>query len=252
MKHLSLSVLGALLSTTGFSALSQDAFPVLPVDGFSCNFQAGQDASDLDSVNASFNEWADGQGITGLTTVQMTPQYHSAELEYEVLFLDIWNDGATFGSGVGAILADPSSVADFQEVIDCPAHSLFALVGVQPPADGLADNGVFEFTDCTIKENRSPDDGIAAVTAIGAMWAPWAVGDAHGVMFPVSGESPDADYTFKWITYYPSIQAFGSVFDHYAAGAVQTAGAIIDPVMTCNSSRMYTLTVLREAEDEAS
>lgn len=250
MKKVSNLLLGIFLSTAAFTVLAQEAFQVLPTEGFSCNFRAGQDASDLDAANEGFNEWADGQGITNLTTFQMTPHYYSPEQENEVLFLDIWEDGASMGSGVGAIMSDPDSVADFEEVLDCSAHALYALVGTKPPPNPIVDNGLFEFTDCTLKENRSPDDGIAAVVAIGELWAPWGLGDANGVMFPVSGETPDAGYTFKWITYYPSIAALGTVFDNYSAGAVVAAGAIIDPVMTCNNSRMYSLTVMREAAGE--
>lgn len=249
MKLLCNLISGAFLSTAGLTALAQEEYPVLPVEGFSCNFIDGQDQSDLDSAAASFNDWADNEGIALLTTVQLTPHFFSDAQEYEVLFMDIWEDGASFGNGVGAIMADPSGVTEFSEVVECPAHSLFALVGVKPPENGLVDNGIFEFTDCTLKANRSADDGIAAVTAIGNMMAPWAIGDGLGVMFPVAGESPDADYTFKWITYYPSIQAFGTVFDHYAGGAVTTAESIITPVMDCNSSRMYDLTILREGQE---
>jgi hypothetical protein len=73
---------------------------------------------------------------------------------------------------------------------------------------------------------------------------------AHAARFPVSGETPDADYTRKWTSCYPSVAAFGNLFDHYAAGAVQQANAIIDPVMSCDNSRMYDVeTVRRSAQD---
>jgi hypothetical protein len=251
MKHQTTAFFGALLAVAGFQAQAQEEFPVLPVEMFGCTWQSGQNMSDLDSANDTFNEWADGAGITDLTSLVLTPHYFSSEQQYEVIGMDIWNTGAALGSGVGQIMANPDAVADYDEVVACDAHAIYALVGVKPPAEGQSiDGGMFEFTDCTIRANHSPEDGIATVATIGGLWTPWNVGDAHGVMFPVSGETPDADYTFKWITFYPSMEAYGAVFDHYVEGFVVQAGAIISPVMQCNNSRMYDLSIVREAQDQ--
>jgi len=249
MKHLGIFFFGSLMALTGSAAFAQDDFPVLPIEMFGCSYLSGQGLSDLGSPSDTFNEWADGAGITDLTSVVLSPHFFSAELEYDVIGMDIWESGAALGEGVASIGSDPDSVSEFNEVVDCSAHALFALVGIQPPPDGLADGGLFEFSDCTVRANRSADEGIDAVVAITEMMSPWTVGDAHGVLFPVAGETPDVDYTFKWITYYPSAQAFGTVFDRYASGAVQTAGSIIDPVMECDISRMYDVQVIREAQE---
>ena len=80
------------------------------------------------------------------------------------------------------------------------------------------------------------------------MWSEWNVGDAHGVMFPVAGENPDAAFDFKWISFYPSMKEYGEVFDHYVSGAVQSAAAIVDPVMDCNISRIYSIGLMREGQ----
>ena len=248
MKNLGVFFCASLMALAGSAAFSQEDFPVLPIEMFGCNYQSGQNLGDLDSPSETFNEWADEEGITDLTSLTLSPHFFSPDLPYDVIGMDIWENGAALGEGVASIASDPSSVSEFNEVVDCPAHGLYALVGVKPPEEGLVDGGLFEFSDCTVRRNRSADEGIGAVAAIGDLMAPWNVGDAHGVLFPVAGETPDADYTFKWVTYYPSAQAFGTVFDEYASGAVQTAGSIIDPVMECDISRMYDVTVMREAE----
>ena len=240
--------LGAILASVSATAFGQDEMPIFPVEAFGCTYAGDSDRGDLDRAFDGFNDWADEQGITNLTSLLLTPQFFSSELGYDVVGMDIWEDGAAFGSGLSGMMSDPDALASFDGVVDCASHSLYALVGVKPPAEESPNKGIFEFTDCWIKENRSPDDGIAAVAAIAGMTASWNVGDAYGVLFNVAGETGDADYTFKWLSYYPSYEAFGSVFDHYAAGAVQQADAIIDPVMTCNSSRMFDMEVMRESE----
>ena len=75
--------------------------------------------------------------------------------------------------------------------------------------------------------------------------------DEIGTELPGSdlGKAPDAGFDFKWVSYYPSMKAYGAVFDHYVAGGVQAAAAIVDPVMDCNISRIYSVSVMRESED---
>ena len=247
MKYIAVTFLGSAMSFGTFTTMAQD-YPVLPVETFGCNYLEGQGLADLDAPFASFNEWADEQAITDLTAVVLAPNFVSEALEFDVFGMDIWDSGAAFGSGVGRMMADENALAEFADVVDCPAHGLFALVGIKPPQGETIDGGLFEFTDCTVRENRTADEGIAAIAAIGEMMNQWNIGDAQGALFPVAGEIPDADYTFKWITYYPSFEAFGRLFDQFAAGAVATAASIIDPVMDCDIGRIYDLHVMREAD----
>jgi len=248
MKMYQSLALGALLASVSFAALAQDEMPVLPTEVFGCNYVGDSDRGDLDRAFARFNDWADDNGIGNLTSLLLTPQFFSTEREFDVIGMDIWENGASFGSGVSGMMADPDALAGFEGVVECSAHGLYALVGVKPPEQDAPAGGIFEFTDCWIRENRSPDEGVAAIAEFAAMTAGWNVGDAYGALFNIAGETADTDYTFKWLTYYPSYEAFGSVFDHMAAGGVQQAGAIVDPVMHCNSSRMYDMEVMRESQ----
>ena len=252
MRHQTSAFLGALLAVAGFPALAQQLpdYPILPADVFGCTYMPGKTPADVDSADATFNRFADRAGITELNSLSLTPHWFSPDQEFEVIGMDIWDSGAAMGRGTAAIMADEDSIAEYLEALACPAHALYALIGIAPPQDDSVEGGLMEFTDCTLKANRSALDGIAAVAAINQLTAPWNLGLAYGVMFPVAGESPDATYDFKWITYYPSIQAYGSLFDQYASGAVQTAGTIIDPVMVCDNSRMYDVHQVRESTAE--
>lgn len=256
MKTMGKLTYGVLVAAASFMAeervLAQEDFPVLPVEMFACNFTGTNDIGDLDRPFADFNAWADEQGIDDLTIYLLTPQFFSEEFEYDVLGLNIWPDGAAFGRGNARMASDPDALAGFEGVVECAAHSMYALVGVKPPEQEVTTGGLFEFSNCTMKGNRSDDEGVAAIaTVVNEIFGPWNAGDAHAAFFNIAGLAPDTAYQFKWVTYYPSYESLGSIFDHFVSeGAVQTAGAILDPVMDCDSSRVYSTTVMRTADEE--
>ena len=248
MRRISI-LIGACLASVFSAAIAQEDMTALPVEMFGCTFKDEMGMADIERANRSFNNWADRNDVNSVSSLMLTPHFFSPDQEFELIGMDIWESGADMGAGVTKLMADDSAVEDYVAALDCPAHALFALVGIKPP-QGDPQGGLLEFTDCTLRADHSADDGIAAATAIANMMTPWGLNDAHAVLFPVSGESPDADYTFKWITYYPSVAAFGGVFDHFAAGAAREAGAIVDPVMSCNNSRMYDVSTVRTAGED--
>jgi hypothetical protein len=241
------ALLGLVLTVSGQAVIAQDAQDpeVLPVEAYICHFRDGMDNSHIDEANGAFNRWADSAGLTGLTALMLTPTFYSSELEADIVGMDIWQNGAAMGNGVAKIASDPDSVAAYEKAVDCSAHQFFALIGVKPPSGDLTDGGMMSFQNCKLNQTRSMDDAIATATAVSELEGAWNLGDAHALLVPVAGETSDADYDFKWVSYYPSVQAFGSLFDHYAAGAVQTVEQMVDPVMACDSSRMYSVTVAR-------
>ncbi|HUF72472.1 MAG TPA: hypothetical protein VMR74_06200 [Gammaproteobacteria bacterium] len=204
--------------------------------------------ADLNDAFDDYNAWADENGINDLTIYLLTPNFYSEDFEFDVIGLNFWPTGAAFGSGNARMAGDPDSLASFDGVVDCAAHSLYALVGVKPPTQDPQTGGLFEFTDCTMQGGRSNDEGIAAVAAASQLFSQWNLNDAHAAMFNIAGLPPDTSYQFKWVTYYPSYETWGSLFDNIVTGGhVQTLGAMLDPVMRCNSSRIYSTSVMRTA-----
>jgi len=251
-------VIGALLTglVVGIAALSAQAqppeeFPVLPAETFSCNFVGDSDMADLQRSFDRFNSWADQNGIDNLTMFVLTPDFVSSDNEYDIFGLNIWPDGAAFGSGNDKIAASTVAYESFTGVVDCDSHSLSALIGVKPPSQDVQTGGLFEFSNCTLKGNRSGEEGIAAVAAAAGLLGQWNLNDAHGVMFNIAGAPLDTSYQFKWISYYPSYSTLGTLYDHMVNdGGVQAMAAIQDPVMDCDSSRIYQTTVMRASADE--
>lgn len=241
-----------LFALSGASAQEASAPPTLPVELFICNFKAGSDFADLQRASDAFNKWADAHEITGLTSYLLTPMFYSDELGADVIGMDIWNNGEVMGNGAASIVADPSSTAGFDRVLDCGAHQLFVLVGTKPPPDGLIKDGsTFQFTNCKLMENRDGGEAIQAATAWGEATQGAGISDAQALLFPAAGESSDADYSFKWITAGPSIQAFGKSIDQFLSGGLlQTRANLTRNLMTCDSQRIYSTTVLRESSDQ--
>ena len=248
MRNLGSLLIGALLAMAGISAQAQapQQVQVLPTETFVCNFVGTSDMSDLQDAFDDFNAWADANGIDDLTSFVLTPSYFSEDVDYDVVGLNIWPDGAAFGSGDSLMSSDPDALSSFNGVVDCSSHSLYALVGVKPPAGDVQPGGLFEFSNCTMKGNRSRNEGINAVGAVAQYWSQWNLNDAQAVFANIAGESSDTSYQFKWVTYYPSYETLGSLYDHMVnEGGVQAVDAIVDPVMQCDSSRIYTTTIMR-------
>ena len=251
MKNLGKFSIGVLFALAALSAQAQQEMPVLPVDMWGCNLANGADLTDLDRAFDEYNEWADAAGITNLTIYQLAPTFFSEDMEYDFLGMNIWPDGAGFGDGNAAMASDSDSLEMFQDVVDCDVHALYALVGVKPPAQNMAPPSLWEFSNCTMHGNRSNDEGIAAVAAAAEIFARYDLNDAHAAFFNIAGHPSDASYNFKWVTAHQSYQAWGSLFDGLTGdGGVQELGAILDPVMQCDSSRIYSMTVRRTAAGE--
>lgn len=230
-------------------ASAQEQLPLLPVELFICNFQDGSDFADLQGASDDFNEWADANGLADLTTYMLTPVFYSGELTADVIGMNIWNSGAAMGDGSASIVADEDSVAAYNEILDCGAHQLFVLAGTKPPSEGLIDDGsLFQFTNCTLRDNRNGGDGIQAARVWGNATAEAGITDAQALLFPAAGESSQADYSFKWITVVPSIEAFGRSIDQFLnGGLLQTRANIMRDLATCDSQRIYNTIVVREA-----
>jgi hypothetical protein len=196
MKTLARLALAFVFVTAGLSAQAQEEFPVLPVEIFACNFVGTSDMNDLNAAFDDFNAWADSNGIDDLTIYLLTPNFFSVDFEFDLIGLNIWPDGAAFGSGNASMAGDPDALASFEGVVDCAAHSLYALVGVKPPMQDPQSGGLFEFTDCTMQGNRSTDEGIAAVAAASELFSQWNLNDAHAAMFNIAGLPLDTSYQF--------------------------------------------------------
>lgn len=246
---LAIGVTSALSVATGAQAQQDQPEPTPVVEIFPCTYRGDNDVDNLRTVSTRFNTWADRNNMTNYTAFMATPYAYSAELEADVLWLGGWPNGTAMGVGETRWLSEGGEVAAaFDAVVECNSHSLYAEVIVNQPSGPPPENGgIAMFEDCTVREGRTADEAIGALM----QWAEYTKGrgsDAFSaVLFPLAGLENDADYSFKLVTGFNSMEAFGKGVDMYTGGGFMRAEQLFGRLLDCNSARVYTLERVRLA-----
>ena len=228
---------------------AQQPTPVIEI--FGCNYKGSNDMADLQAVTNRWNQWADRNNMTDYTAFLVTPYLHSDQLTYDVLWLGAWPNGAAMGADEALWFAQGGEVsAAFDAVVDCSAHAQYAEVVVGAPEGPVPEAPIVAFSDCTVHEGRTVDE---AITALG-QWREYLVANGinefNAVLFPVAGEEPDADYTFKSIEGYETIQSYGRTLDVITRGGYMRADELFSRLLDCNSPRVYQFDLVRRAAGE--
>ena len=239
--------LTALVLIHPTTAQAQQQAPGI-VEIVACNFINGSDAADLERPMSAFNAWADKHNLENFNVSTLMPIYMSEAATYDVLFFNRWTSASAMGQGLGMFYGPDGdeAVADFGSVVDCSSTTAFAAILLHAPGEAR-DGGPIQFFNCTVKENRTLGDGVAAIN----QWAEAAgdeYGTGHAVLLPVAGENPDATYTFKWVVLHESYENYGDSLGALFAPGAPTLGNIVDPVMDCDSARVYAQVIDRRAQ----
>ena len=224
-----------------------------PVEIYACNFNDDQGPADLAAVVEEWNEWLDGEGVDDYFAITMTPEFFG-ERNFDFAWLGVWPDGNAMGAGTDMWLTQGQEIgAKFARVVDCVAHVNFASVRVKEPPEtdmAVGDMFVLEFSNCSMTDGTSYDDYLTAQKE----WNAYA--DEHGFvggswnLWPVWGETADADYDFKAVNSAPNYTTVGANWARMAAGHYQKSMELFDPVLDCDSPRVYTARVLRLMADD--
>ena len=222
-----------------------------PIEIWACNFEEGKGPDDLDAVNAKWNAWMDEQGANDYFAALMYPNFHN-DIGFDVAWIGGWPNGNAMGAGIDMMWEDDETSDDYNAVLDCPSHSLYASVRMKDPGDSGEDDGnfVLSFSDCSIEEANTMDD----VRAANEAWNAYA--DEHGFtggswfFWPVWGAAQDADFDFKAIGSAASYTALGSNFQLMADGHWRKSQEIWSDVLDCDSDRIYTGKMVREMPDD--
>jgi hypothetical protein len=253
-KLLAIGMTSAFSIATGVQAQQDQPEPTPVVEIFPCTYRDNNDVDNLRTVGARFNTWADRNSMTNYTAFIATPYAYSAELEADVLWLGGWPNGTAMGVAETRWLAEGSEVAAaFDAVVECNSHSLYAEVVVNQPSGPPPENaGIAMFEDCTVREGRTADEALGAIE----QWNDYTKsrgGDAFSaVLFPLAGLGNEADYTFKIVTGFNSMEAFGKGLDMYTGGGFMLAEQLFSRLLECNSPRVYTLERVRLAAEQPS
>jgi hypothetical protein len=233
------------LSFTNASA-QNNAVTWAPLEIIACNFIGDANMDDLNAVVDSWNEWMDENGNNDYMGVVLTPQYHSAALAVDVLWLGAWQSGAAM-AGMEQLLTEGTDILeDFGQVLDCGSHQAFAVNNIKPPAEPDGTINPVAFTNCTINEGRIGPEGRAAIEEFSEYLTENGHGGGHWILRPAAGETADASYSFKWIRGHSSYAEMGDYFDlMFNGGGFQYLGDLTERVMSCDSPRVYNARVVR-------
>ncbi len=217
-------IAAAVLCATAGLAQPNAPMPTPILEIFACNLNDGSDMADLDAVTARFNSWADRNNVTNYTAFLARPWIYSADLPYDVLWIGTWQNGTAMAQGETLYMAQGGEIAAaFESVIDCPAHSLYATVGVREPQGPPPESPVAVFRDCTVRDGRTVPEALDALGQWSEHLATLGATPLSAALFALGGLTDEEDYTFKAVEGFDSMEALGKSLDVYTGGAFMRA-----------------------------
>jgi hypothetical protein len=216
----------------------------VPVEFFACNWQDGKGMADLEKVGKKFSQWAD-KNDTGYSAWILTPQFHSAEVGFDVGWLGSWPSFNDFGKGQDTWMAGGRELgADFGEVIDCQSHGSATSAVVNAP-DGPPDNGVVMFAQCTLQEGKSPTEALPAHRAAGKAMKAMGSKAASWLFFPGMG-SGDIDFHYWSVLAFKSYSDLGAASEmFFNGGGWEKVRGTLAPVSRCRSPAVFDARLVR-------
>lgn len=253
MRRSILLVTAAAASCLAFTQSgAQEAPTWAPVEIFGCTFVDGATMADLDAVIADWNQWMDDNGQNNYAAFVLTPHFTAASFEYEIGWLGVWENGEAL-AGEQLWLTEGTEInEDFLDVLACPLHQALAIAEVREIGE-VAEGDIVpaEFANCTINEGRTGPEAHAAITEYANYMGENGSQAGHWVLRVGPGEEPDATYSFKWLTAYPSWAEIGNDFEAYFnEGGDAVLNDLTGRVFSCDVPRLYNTRMVRDmAED---
>ena len=242
-------------ASLSLSALTQaqGEMPTLgSVEGWGCNMNDGQSMNDLMKVVDDWNEWSDDQGISTYTAWVLNPIFNAnADFVGDSIWFGYSPSFTEMGKTLQTWATEGRKLNErFNEVWSCSSHSEYATLLVRPPSEGPS-SAVVSFSDCTLNEGVTPPDLMAAAAKWNAYLDQSDVTAAIAYHFPGHGNPQDMTADMKVSIWRPNLESYGRDADLYVnGGGLQASQAIFGDVMSCDSSRMYSATLVRSGAPE--
>ena len=237
---------------TAAFAQQQPPPPAGTVEIFTCDYNNGRDMDDLMAAARRFNTWADQNAANDYTALTATPWAFSDQVDFDVGWIGAWPNGTAMGMGETKWLATGAQVqAAFDNVVECSSHTLYAAIPIRTPQAGEGpppEDGALLFSNCTLINSSTAGEAIAAQRR----WVEYMAerGDVgfDAILFPLAGETPDAEFTYKAVHAFPSVEQMGKSIDLYTTGGVQRRNQILGRVVDCDSPRVYLTHRVRQGQ----
>jgi len=242
-------------ASLSLSALTQaqGEMPTLgSVEGWGCNMNDGQSMKDLMKVVDDWNEWSDDQGISTYTAWVLNPIFNAnADFVGDSIWFGYSPSFTEMGKTLQTWATEGRKLNErFNDVWTCSSHSEYATLLVRPPSEGPS-SAVVSFSDCTLKEGVTPPDLMAAAAKWNAYLDQSEVTAAIAYHFPGHGNPQDMTADMKMSIWRPNLESYGRDADLYVnGGGLQAGQAIFGDVMSCDSARMYSATLVRSGAPE--
>ena len=222
-----------------------------PIEFLTCRYADGKGPSDLDTLDAAFNEWMARSEAPPYSAYVLVPRAHGRDVDFDLAWVGAWPNGATMGQSMAHYFTQGAELGPvFDTVMRCDANTQFAVLTLRPAAEE-GRFGPLEVSSCTLRVGAGIDAALAAVIEWVEYFGRSGSSAAHWILFPAYGESSTATYSFKWASGYPSYEAFGRDYDEfYNGGGVDRFAALLDPLMRCDSPRLYSVRPIR-VDDQA-
>ncbi len=256
MKNSHLRV-GLVASATMFALSSvvaqeddADAPNISPIEIYTCDYRDGKGMDDLQAVIDNWNAWMDDEGNNDYFAATMTPYYYGSDT-FDVAWVGAAKTAEILGAGIDSYSAEGAEhAAAFGSVVECGTHQNVASVTVKQPADSDSDRFVASFSDCSVGDGKSLDDVFSAMD----VWTAYQIeqGYQNGTWswFPVYGGGGDQGFDFKLVESYANHTAMGRDWDKMAGGGYIKSGEIFAGVVSCDTARVYNVTVHRETDSD--
>jgi hypothetical protein len=208
------------------------------------------DMGDFRAAATRFNAWADRHTVKDYTAFVATPYVFSEDLKYDALWIGGWPNGAAMGANEALYITQGQEVANaFDSAADCSSHAQYAEVVQRQPAGPPPMNGVALFSDCKVHDGRTVPEALDGIKKYADDTASHGSDVFVAALFPLGGQTNDADFNFKVVVGYGSMQAFGEATDVYTGGGFLREEELLGRLVRCNSPRVYTLERVRQAAE---
>jgi hypothetical protein len=227
----------------------EEANVAYPMEMFACTYNDGKGPADLDAATKAWNAWADKKGITDYSAWTLVPYYFSDEQDFDVLWFGSADKAATLGRVQDSWIATGAKEAEgFAKVISCGTHAAYSvLMTKQPPKrDGDSGDLVVSFSDCNTADGVTIDDLYNPIIEWGKYKGENGSKGGHWVFFPSFGGGKET-FDFKWVTAYENLEDLGADWDQMNESGWQKANELFQGRLSCDSSRTYLATSVRQA-----
>lgn len=223
---------------------------IVPVELFTCKYNEGKGAADLDEVVDRWNKWADKNKLVDYAAWTLTPYYFGSEQDFDVIWLGAGKDAVALGKAQDSYMAETDGLhAAFAEVVACDAHVNYASFNFKAgPRNETPSDTILTFSDCSYKEGAT-FEGLA--NAMGQWSKHLADGGSNAAIFhwyPAYGGGGE-EFDFKWLQAYGSMTELGADFERYGnGGGWKVRNALMSHMISCDSNRAYVAKSIRFAQ----